>query len=144
MNSENSGNVAKEGASCAALLALQETLDRLIAPDGCPWDREQTPASLADYLIEESCELAAAIRSGDAAEARGEMGDLLFLILFVARLYEREGAFSLADALADSREKMVRRHPHVFGDAHFASQDEHLRNWERIKREERAGRGGHC
>ena len=121
--------------------ALLDVVERLIGTDGCPWDKEQTPESLADYCIEESCELVAAIRSGNLAEARDEMGDLLFLLLFIARLYSDraadKGAFNLQDALRSSAEKMIRRHPHVFADASFDSKEEQLREWERIKRAEK-------
>jgi ATP diphosphatase len=131
---------APEGAAGAsgALDALQEVVDRLMAPDGCPWDREQTPESLADYLIEESHELASAIRAGNAAEACRELGDIAFLMLMVAKLYGDSGKFTLADALASSRAKMIRRHPHVFGDAVITTSEEHLRSWEKIKRAEHA------
>lgn len=120
----------------SALEAMQALVDRLTAPDGCPWDRQQTPESLTEYLIEECHELVSAIRSGKTAEVREEMGDLAFLLIFVARLYERQGHFSLDDALNANRAKMIRRHPHVFGDAHFTSKDEQLAAWERIKRAE--------
>jgi ATP diphosphatase len=129
----------------AALDALLDVIDRLIGPDGCPWDKEQTPESLADYCIEESCELVAAIRSGNRREVREELGDLLFLLLFLSRLYADRAGFTLQDALEGSAEKMVRRHPHVFGDKRFDGKEEQLREWERIKRNEKAdgeGPGG--
>lgn len=126
-----------------ALERLRAVIDRLIAPDGCPWDKEQTPESLADYIIEESHELVEAIRSGNAADIRGEMGDLAFLLLFVSRLYENNNAFTLEDALEDSRAKMIRRHPHVFADTTFDSRDEQLRAWEEIKRAEKKDEEGH-
>ncbi len=119
-----------------SLAALSEVLETLIGPDGCPWDREQSPESLADYLIEESHELVSAIRANDPKDACSELGDLAFLLLFVARLYARRGYFSLADALNDSRAKMIRRHPHVFAGAHFANMAEQLAAWEAIKRTE--------
>ena len=121
----------------AALDALLTVIDRLIGPDGCPWDKEQTPQSLADYCIEESCELVAAIRAGKPLDVREELGDLLFLLLFVSRLYADAGVFSLKDALEAGAEKMIRRHPHVFGDTRFDSKEEQLREWERIKRNEK-------
>lgn len=125
--------------ACAALAQLNEIIVKLTGPDGCPWDREQTPRSLADYVIEESHELVAAIRSGKSDAVCDEMGDVLFLLLFIAHLYG--GSFSLADALAHSAAKMVRRHPHVFGDAQFANRDEQLKAWEGIKKQEHAGNG---
>ena len=129
----------------AALDALLDVIDRLIGPDGCSWDKEQTPESLADYCIEESCELVAAIRSGKLRDVREELGDLLFLLLFLSRLYADRDAFTLQDVLEANAEKMIRRHPHVFGDTRFADREEQLREWERIKRGEKAdgeGPGG--
>lgn len=120
-----------------ALTTLQGVIDRLLGPDGCPWDKEQSPESLADYVIEESHELVEAIRSGTVQDVRSELGDVAFLLLFIARLYEKKQAFTLDDALADNAEKMVRRHPHVFGDTHFDSKEEQLRAWESIKRAEK-------
>ncbi|MDR2821064.1 MAG: nucleoside triphosphate pyrophosphohydrolase [Desulfovibrio sp.] len=115
---------------------LQAVIDRLIGPDGCPWDKEQSPESLADYIIEESHELVSAIRSGNTADVCEELGDVAFLLLFVARLYENRRVFTIDDALDVCRAKMVRRHPHVFGDAVFSDRDEQLKAWERIKRTE--------
>lgn len=120
-----------------ALNRLQTVIDRLIGPDGCSWDKEQSPESLADYVIEESHELVEAIRSGNVQDVRSELGDVAFLLLFIARLYENKQTFKLDDALNDSAEKMIRRHPHVFGDTHFASKEEQLRAWEAIKRTEK-------
>lgn len=128
-------------SDCESLEALRKVIHRLTSETGCPWDKAQTPLSLADYIIEESHELVAAIRSGDAAETRGELGDLLFLLLFVADYYEKNAAFSLADAFDESAAKMIRRHPHVFGDETFANLDEQLKAWERIKKEERGAKG---
>lgn len=116
---------------------LQAVIDRLTGPDGCPWDKEQSPESLADYVIEESHELVEAIRSGNVQDVRSELGDVAFLLLFIARLYENKQAFSLDDALTDNAEKMIRRHPHVFGDTHFENKEEQLRAWEAIKRAEK-------
>ncbi|MCL1986162.1 MAG: nucleoside triphosphate pyrophosphohydrolase [Betaproteobacteria bacterium] len=126
----------------AALDALLNVIERLIGPDGCPWDKEQTPQSLADYCIEESYELVAAIRSGNLHEVREELGDLLFLLLFLSRLYADKDIFTLKDVLETSAEKMIRRHPHVFGNMHFDSKEEQLREWERIKRHEKAAGEG--
>ncbi|MEG2173216.1 MAG: nucleoside triphosphate pyrophosphohydrolase [Desulfovibrionaceae bacterium] len=120
-----------------ALTKLQSIIDRLIGPDGCPWDKEQSPESLADYVIEESHELVEAIRSGHVQDVRSELGDVAFLLLFIARLYEKKHAFNWEDALSDNAEKMIRRHPHVFGDAHFENKEEQLRAWESIKRAEK-------
>lgn len=125
-----------------ALEELQAVIDRLIAPDGCSWDKEQTPQSLAEYIIEESHELVSAIRSGNMAEIREELGDVAFLLVFVSRLYEKQGQFSFDDALAANRAKMVRRHPHVFGDTVFDNRADQLKAWEKIKRAEHADADG--
>ncbi|MBU1229371.1 MAG: nucleoside triphosphate pyrophosphohydrolase [Proteobacteria bacterium] len=121
-----------------SLAKLQEVIDSLLGPDGCPWDRKQTPLSLCDYVIEEAFELVSAIRAGDVAETAEELGDVLFLLLFQATLHARAGQFTLADVVDANAAKMIRRHPHVFGDTVLANQDELLRNWERIKRGEKA------
>ena len=125
-----------------ALEELQLIIDKLTAPDGCPWDKEQTPESLTEYIIEESHELVSAIRSGDVAEIREELGDVAFLLLFVARMYEKKGQFTLDDALNNNRAKMIRRHPHVFSNTVFDSLDEQLKAWEKIKRAEHTDGSG--
>jgi len=109
-----------------AVEELQGIIDTLTGPEGCPWDKEQTAHTLADYIIEESHELVSAIRSGNVADIREELGDVAFLLLFVARLYEKDGQFTFADALNNNRAKMIRRHPHVFGDTVFDSLPESL------------------
>ncbi|MDR2744504.1 MAG: nucleoside triphosphate pyrophosphohydrolase [Desulfovibrio sp.] len=128
--------------SSFALEELFAVIDKLIGPDGCPWDKAQTPERLGDYIIEESHELVSAIRSGNAADVREELGDVVFLLLFVSRLYEKQGKFRFDDALNVNREKMIRRHPHVFGDRVFSGISEQLEAWERIKRAEHAGEHG--
>ncbi len=120
-----------------ALAALRQVVQTLIGPGGCPWDQEQTPESLCDYVVEEAFELVEAIRAGDTAGAREELGDVMFLLLFIAELYERDGGFSLAQAMEDGAAKMVRRHPHVFSDTKVENLGELFANWERIKREEK-------
>jgi ATP diphosphatase len=124
-----------------SLAKMQEVIDALLGPDGCPWDRKQTPLSLCDYIIEEAFELVSAIRAGDHAETAEELGDVLFLLLFQATLAARAGQFDLADVVAANAAKMIRRHPHVFGDTKVANQEELLSNWERIKRGEKAEEG---
>ena len=100
---------------------------------GCPWDLKQTPASLKEYILEEAHELIEAIDGGDAAEVREEMGDLLLQIVFLARIAEEKGQFSIGDVAAGIGEKLVRRHPHIFGDVKVADADEVKANWEQIK-----------
>jgi ATP diphosphatase len=120
---------------------LQDVLRTLLGPDGCPWDRAQNPASLCDYVVEEAHELARAIRHGNSADAADELGDVFFLLTFIALLYEQQGAFSTADVFERSRLKMIRRHPHVFSDAVFASVEEQLAAWEAIKKREQSAAG---
>ena len=124
-----------------ALEHIQSVVDKLLDPEGgCPWDRAQTPVSLCEYIIEECHELVDAIRSGKPGHACDEMGDLLFLLIITARRFADAGSFSLADALNAGADKMTRRHPHVFGDAHFASQAEFARAWAEIKKAEKRKR----
>ncbi len=120
----------------AALKELQDVIDSLIGPDGCPWDKEQTPQSLCDYLAEETFELIEAIRAGDTHEAMEEMGDVMFLLLFTSTLYAKNNGFTLSDSLRYSAAKMIRRHPHVFGNQEFEDINQLWDNWEKIKREE--------
>src|SRR6266852_4860292 len=115
------------------LVALQA---RLRAPNGCPWDREQTHASLRTYLIEEAYEVLEALESGDDAKFAEEMGDLLLQIVFHSQIASEEARFTIADVIREIHEKMVRRHPHVFGEKRAKDAAEVLKNWERIKSEE--------
>ena len=121
------------------LVALQA---RLRAANGCPWDREQTHSSLRTYLIEEAYEVLDALESGDDAKFAEEMGDLLLQIVFHSQIAREEGRFSVADVIREVHEKMVRRHPHVFGEKRAKDAAEVLRNWEQIKAEERRDKGG--
>jgi tetrapyrrole methylase family protein/MazG family protein len=114
---------------------------RLRAPDGCPWDREQTHASLRTYLIEEAYEVLEALESGDDAKFAEEMGDLLLQIVFHSQIAKEEGRFSVSDVIREVHDKMVRRHPHVFGEKHAKNTAEVLKKWEQIKKEERAAAG---
>jgi len=110
---------------------------RLRAPDGCPWDREQQLPDLARYIREEAEEVVEAIGSGKPDAIREELGDLLFNIIHAARIAEEQGSFDIEDVIAGARDKIVRRHPHVFGDAEAKSIDDVLEHWNRIKREEK-------
>jgi MazG family protein len=114
---------------------------RLRAPDGCPWDREQTHASLRTYLIEEAYEVLEAMGSGDDAKFADEMGDLLLQIVFHSQIAKEEGRFEVSDVIRAVHDKMVRRHPHVFGEKRAKDAAEVLKNWEQIKKEERAAEG---
>jgi MazG family protein len=128
---------AQTGESFAALVRLMQ---RLLAADGCPWDREQTPGSLARYVMEEASEVIDAIDSGDASAVCEELGDLSLQIAFLAELYRREAAFGPDDVMRAICEKLVRRHPHVFGSEQAADADAVATRWEHIKREEKQGR----
>ena len=123
---------------------LVELMDRLRSPGGCPWDREQTYATLAPMLLEEAYEAFDALeeaRQGRADDLREELGDLLFQITFFARVAKERGEFTIDDVIEQVHAKMVRRHPHVFGDAQADDSAEVLRNWEAIKAEEKRAAG---
>jgi len=111
---------------------------KLRAPNGCPWDREQTLDSLKSNLVEETYEVIDAIESGDRAELRGELGDLLLQVVFQAQICEEAGEFNFDDVVNGIADKLVRRHPHVFGDVQADTAGEVLRNWEKIKKTEKA------
>src|SRR2546421_2171400 len=118
------------------LPALFEVVRRLRAPDGCPWDREQTHATLRPYLLEETYELLEAIDSGDDAKMMEELGDLLLQVAMHAEIAAEEGRFDVKQVSQAVAAKMVKRHPHVFGDVSVANADEVLRNWEHQKMHE--------
>ncbi len=119
---------------------LRRLVIRLRSDDGCPWDREQTLEDLRAYLLEEAHEAAAAIDSGDRHDLREELGDMVFQVVFVARLAEEEGAFDLADAIDAVHTKMIERHPHVFGDHKLEDAASVHRAWERGKLSRRSAR----
>src|SRR5215204_2004370 len=123
---------------------LVEIMRTLRAPDGCPWDREQTHASLRPFVLEETYEVLEAIESGQPANLCEELGDFLFEAVFLARISEEAGDFSIGDAIQSICDKLVRRHPHVFvrkdGDASMTS-GQVLERWETIKARERAAAG---
>ncbi len=120
-----------------------ELMQRLLAPDGCPWDREQNFDSLRRFVIEEAHEVVDAIEQGDKKELCAELGDLLFQVVFQAELARAEGSFGPDDVVAAICEKLVRRHPHVFADTTISGgSTEVLQNWERIKAKERETKGG--
>ena len=122
------------------LVAVQS---RLRAPGGCPWDREQTHATLRTYLIEEAYEVLDAIERGTSEDLTEELGDLLLQVLFHADLAREHGAFDISDVITGIRDKMIRRHPHVFGDAKAETSGEVLKNWAQLKAREKqaAGKG---
>lgn len=119
-----------------ALDELLAIMDRLLSPDGCPWDREQTHQSLIRYLIEESYEVIDAINEQDMSKLKEELGDLLLQVVFHAALAQREGAFDFADIAQAVSKKMVDRHPHVFGEMELNTSDDVLDKWESFKKKE--------
>jgi tetrapyrrole methylase family protein/MazG family protein len=117
---------------------FQETIAHLRAPEGCPWDREQTHLSLRPFLLEEAYEVLEALDNEDTDALVGELGDLLLQIVLHAQIAIDEGEFRMTDILRQINEKMIRRHPHVWGDVKVGSPDQVVTNWEAIKQAERA------
>ncbi|HEY8737337.1 MAG TPA: nucleoside triphosphate pyrophosphohydrolase [Candidatus Dormibacteraeota bacterium] len=115
------------------LAALIAVVHRLRVPGGCPWDREQTHASLRSTLLEEAYEVLEAIDQGSMPALREELGDVLLQVLMQAEIGQESGEFSLGDVADGVREKLIRRHPHVFGDVQVSGADEVVRNWEALK-----------
>jgi len=125
-----------------AFESFHEIVAHLRAPNGCPWDREQTHQSLRIHLLEESYEALEAIDSGDFASMREEFGDLLLQIVLNAQIASEEGQFNMNDVVKGIHDKIVRRHPHVFGDVEVDGVKDVLTNWERLKEKERKDKGG--
>jgi len=121
--------------------ALLEIMERLRSPDGCPWDREQTLESLRTYLLEENHEVLEAMGGQDPQALREELGDLLFQIVFQSRIAEEKGWFDFAGVAAGIAEKLVRRHPHVFGGGRLTASRDVVNQWEKLKDAERRRRG---
>lgn len=124
-----------------AIERLLGIMERLRGPGGCPWDREQTLRSLRPYVLEETYEVLEAIDAGDAREHCEELGDLLLQIVFQAQLTKEEGQFEFADVANAISNKLVSRHPHVFGDVELKDADQVLRQWAALKREEKRAKG---
>ena len=125
-----------------AIRRLRDIVARLRAPDGCPWDREQTHASLRGALIEECYEVIEAIERADDANLKEELGDLLLHVVIHTQMAGERDAFTFEDVAAEICEKMIRRHPHVFGDKLAGDSAAVLRQWEQIKQEEKPSRSG--
>ena len=123
---------------------LKQVIAGLRAEDGCPWDREQTHRSLKPYCIEEAAEVICGINvlaeTGNAENLKEELGDLLLQIVLHAQIAEEEGLFTLDDVVKGITEKMIRRHPHVFGNVQVSGSEEVLINWEQIKAQEKEGK----
>jgi tetrapyrrole methylase family protein / MazG family protein len=128
--------------SAEAFRRVVEVMAQLREPGGCPWDAEQTHASLARHLLEETYETLEAIDSGDLESLRDELGDLVLQVVFHSKIASEEGAFTVSDVLDALREKLIRRHPHVFGDVEVSDADQVVKNWEHIKRSESEGKRG--
>ncbi len=124
-----------------ALSKLLDTIDHLRDPGGCPWDREQTVATMTPYIVEEAHELAEAVEAGTEADVVAEAGDVLMVVAMIARIAQESGRFDLADCAVSITEKLVRRHPHVFGEVVADDADAVLSNWELIKKSEREAKG---
>jgi len=124
----------------AAVQQLVGLMQRLLAPGGCPWDREQTLATLVPYLVEETYEVVDALADGDPADHREELGDLLLQIVFQSELRFSEGLFGIDDVARGIVEKLIRRHPHVFGEVQVAGADDVLANWAKLKAAEKAAK----
>src|SRR5688572_5683512 len=127
----------QRGQTFSALVLMMQ---RLLAADGCPWDREQTLSSLRRYVLEEACEVIDAIDSGDLQHLAEELGDLALQVVFLAELGRRAGAFGPDDVSRGIIEKLVRRHPHVFGSETVTETQEVERNWVQIKAQEKKDR----
>jgi len=120
----------------ASLETLWEIIKTLTGEHGCPWDKKQTPLTLKKYLVEEAYEAYEAIEKGLPEEVREELGDLFFLLLFIIYLYEKDQVFTLKDLFYFTAQKMIRRHPHVFGDEVAKTAEEVLQKWQKIKKKE--------
>lgn len=126
-------------ADTASFSDILDLIAALRAESGCPWDRKQTPHTMTAYLIEEIYELVDAIESDDTQAICDELGDVVFQVLFVSHLYQAAGRFTLDEVLGRNKRKMVRRHPHVFGDEKVETTDQVKTNWRRIKKKEKEG-----
>jgi MazG family protein len=122
---------------------LCDIVAKLRAPDGCPWDREQTNETLLPGLIEEAYEVAGAVRARDDQNLREELGDLILLAVMHAQIAEEKGRFNIGEVLANVTAKLIRRHPHVFGESGVRDTDGVVKQWEAIKREEKNDAGRH-
>ena len=121
---------------------VEQILDRLLGPDGCPWDKKQTRETLAGMFLEECYEFIEAVEEGNADKMVEELGDVLFHVMFQLKLGEDNGEFTREDVLDALVDKLLRRHPHVFGDKQVSGADEAIASWDAVKRQERAASGG--
>ncbi len=117
--------------------SLLHVAEKLLGPNGCPWDQTQTFLSLQPYVLEEAHEVIEAVDADDDHRMIEELGDLLYTVIFYGKLGEKSGRFSMEEILKTIKEKLIRRHPHVFGEIKVANADEVVKNWEKIKAEEK-------
>lgn len=141
MNDTPKKGVPPPPADWKSIDRLVEIMRILRSPQGCPWDHKQTLETLREHLIEESHEVIDAINSGDRDQLREELGDLLLQVVFQAQIGREEGAFTFDDVANAITEKLIRRHPHVFGEVQVTGADEVLKNWEAIKKAEKKTEG---
>ena len=138
-----SNEIKKENDRAASFMRFCEVVRHLRAEDGCPWDRAQTHTSLKPYCIEEAAEVIGGINiweaTGDAENLKEELGDLMLQILLHAQIAEEEGLFTVREVMDGASEKMIRRHPHVFGKSMLSEQGEPVTDWDAIKKQEKAG-----
>jgi len=127
----------KSNSANSGINALCQLIETLRGKNGCPWDKKQTPRTLTVYLLEETYELVEAIEKGNPDSVCEELGDILFLILFIARMFQEKGHFDIRDVADVTLEKMIRRHPHVFGGDRIGSADEVKEMWHKIKKKEK-------
>lgn len=123
------------------LTPIFDLIDKLRSPNGCPWDKEQTPGSMGKYLVEESLEANTAILSGENLDIMDELGDTLFQLCFIIHLFKEKGLFSLNDIVENTLSKMISRHPHVFGDESAKTCEDVKKTWQRVKDEENKEKG---
>jgi tetrapyrrole methylase family protein/MazG family protein len=116
---------------------LLEVTDRLLGPEGCPWDREQTMKSIRPYVLEEVCELIEAIDLEDNSHIKEELGDLFFNVIFLIRLAEKENRFDLKEVIKSITEKLIHRHPHVFGEKKIQTAKDVIKQWDHLKSQEK-------
>ncbi len=128
-----------KGNERSPLENLVALMERLRGPGGCPWDREQTLKSLVPFIIEEAYEVVSAIDSGSMTSIQDELGDLLFQIIFACQIANEQGQFDISGVMDGTVEKMIRRHPHVFGDKSASTSEEVLKHWAEIKKAEKKG-----
>lgn len=136
----NGTGIMKNEPAIEEFNKLLAVTDTLLGPEGCAWDREQTIVSMRESVLEEACEVIEAIDEGNDSDLIEELGDLLFNVIFFCKLAEKENRFETVNPIQTIREKLISRHPHVFGDKKLKEMDAIIEQWERIKKEEKSHR----